>query len=97
MTAVSHHREQTVAVNFWAAARAAVGRPSEQFALEPGMNLRDLVARIADQHPEAPNLSALLDCSSYLLGDRPVQREEWGSTALSAGDVVEVLPPFAGG
>jgi molybdopterin converting factor small subunit len=97
MAAASHNREQFVTVNFWAGARAAVGRPTEDFAIEPGMNVADLINAIARDHADAPRLPALLDCCSYLLGDRPIGREAWARTELSPGDVLEVLPPFAGG
>ncbi|MEP6667373.1 MAG: hypothetical protein ABJA81_13070, partial [Nocardioidaceae bacterium] len=48
-------------------------------------------------HADSPRFGQVLDISSLLLGDRPIRREELARVRVSTGDVVEVLPPFAGG
>ncbi|MEO6703585.1 MAG: MoaD/ThiS family protein, partial [Jatrophihabitantaceae bacterium] len=75
-----------VTVRYWAGARRAAGRESEQLA---AANLTELVAQLSSRPELAPVLaaSALLVDSVTAVPDQP----------LPAGSVVDVLPPFAGG
>lgn len=80
-----------VTVRYFAAARAAAGAESEAVTLRPGTTVAELVAGLAlrDTH-----LAAVLNRCSYLREGIAVRDE---TQALSPGDTVDVLPPFAGG
>lgn len=75
-----------VTVRYWAGARRAAGRDSEQ--LSAG-NLRDLLSQLGSR----PALTEVIAASSVLVdgianpSDNP----------LPEGAVVDILPPFAGG
>jgi len=77
-----------VTVRYWAGARAAAGVGEDTEV--PGETLRDVVAEVVRRRPGlAPvvAVATLLVQGSRGLLDDPV----------TAGVVVEVLPPFAGG
>lgn len=91
-------------VRFFAAAAAATGVEEQGVDLaalagsEP-FTLADLSALLVASFPESasghtPPLSELLTRCSYLLNEVATLDL---ATELSAGDVVDVLPPFAGG
>ena len=86
-------------VRYFAAARSAAGTEEEHFDLADGSTMASLVAAIlAVERPEppagTPPLGRILSRSSFLLNEVAVR----GDTAqLKPGDVVDVLPPFAGG
>lgn len=77
-----------VGVRFWAGARAAAGTEHATVAGAP--TVAAALARLGDGNPD---LARVLAVSTVLRGG---VRLEPGS-ALSAGDELEVLPPFAGG
>ncbi|MDE8586726.1 MULTISPECIES: MoaD/ThiS family protein [Micrococcaceae] len=86
-------------VRYFAAARAAAGFEEEKFQLPEGATVADLLAAIAAverAEPPAgtPPLPRLLSRSSFLLNEVAVRDQ---ATVLGPGDVVDVLPPFAGG
>jgi sulfur-carrier protein len=86
-------------VRYFAAARAAAGLEEEGFDLAPGATVADLLeAVLAVQRPEPPAgtplLPRILSRSSFLLNEVAVRDH---SVVLKADDVVDVLPPFAGG
>jgi molybdopterin synthase sulfur carrier subunit len=76
-----------VTVRFWAGARAAAGRDEESLHAD---RLGDLVRQLAHR---SPALAEVVSVSSLLVDGlvSPPTR------VLVDGDVVEVLPPFAGG
>jgi sulfur-carrier protein len=76
-----------VTVRYWAGAREAAGRDEEDLRAD---RLGDLVRQLADR---APALAQVLSVSSLLV-DGLVSAP---SRLLADGEVVEVLPPFAGG
>ncbi len=76
-----------VTVRYWAGAREAAGRDEEGLSAD---RLGDLVQTLAHR---TPALAEVLSVSSLLV-DGLVSRP---SRVLEDGDVVEVLPPFAGG
>ncbi|MFL6100223.1 MAG: MoaD/ThiS family protein [Actinomycetales bacterium] len=76
-----------VTVRYWAGARDAAGQDEESVAADA---LGDLVRQLAHR---TPALAQVLSVSSLLVGGQLSQP----SRALVDGDVVEVLPPFAGG
>jgi molybdopterin synthase sulfur carrier subunit len=88
-----------VNVRYFAAARAAAGVDEEHFELADGATVASLVAAIlAVARPEppagTPPLARILSRSSFLLNEVAVRDD---SAQLLPGDVVDVLPPFAGG
>ena len=76
-----------VTVRYWAGARVAAGRDDENVTAG---SARELVASLSAR---TPALAPVLELSSLLV-DGLVVRDD---VALADGQVVEVLPPFAGG
>jgi molybdopterin converting factor small subunit len=89
--------EAAVTVRYWAAARAAAGVQSETYPVAGGTTLADLLGRVLDRHRDRPRLPDVLEVCSMLVGDRPVGSQDPARVSLEPGDVVEMLPPFAGG
>ena len=83
-----------VLVRYWASVRAAAGRPEDLLEVPGPLMLDQVLARVIDLHPGAERLVGVC---SVLLGDRPVRSLDPGSVQVRPGDVVELLPPFAGG
>jgi sulfur-carrier protein len=86
-------------VRYFAAARAAAGVDEERYELSAGDTLATLLeAILAAERPEppagTPPLPRILSRSSFLLNEVAVRDR---SAALKPDDVVDVLPPFAGG
>lgn len=86
-------------VRYFAAARAAAGVDEECFELPAGATVASLLdAILAVERPEppagTPPLARLLSRSSFLLNEVAVRNR---AAALRPDDVVDVLPPFAGG
>ena len=86
-------------VRYFAAARAAAGLEEETFDLAPGATVADLLDAVRSmERPEppagTPPLPRVLSRSSFLLNEVAVRDH---SVVLKADDVVDVLPPFAGG
>jgi len=86
-------------VRYFAAARAAAGFEEEKFDLPAGATVADLLAAVTAVRRPAPPagtppLPRLLSRSSFLLNEVAVRDQ---TTALSPDDVLDVLPPFAGG
>lgn len=78
-------------VRYFAAARAAAGIEWETVELPTGTTVAGLVQNLARR---GTRLATVLERCSYLRDGIAVRDE---ATALSAGDTVDVLPPFAGG
>ncbi len=83
--------EIEVTVRYFAAARAAAGIESETLVLPTGTTVAELVKELANR---GTHLATILSRCSYLRDGIAVRDE---AAALSAGDTVDVLPPFAGG
>ncbi|WP_045730357.1 MoaD/ThiS family protein [Pseudarthrobacter chlorophenolicus] len=86
-------------VRYFAAARAAAGFDEEKFDLPAGATVADLldaVLAVPREEPPAgtPPLERILSRSSFLLNEVAVRDR---ATVVGADDVVDVLPPFAGG
>jgi molybdopterin synthase sulfur carrier subunit len=75
-----------VTVRYWAGARRAAGRESEQLHAE---DLADLLAQLSARASLAPVIAASAVLVNAVTAD-PAQ-------PLHDGAVVDVLPPFAGG
>lgn len=80
-----------VTVRYFAAARAAAGVESETLTLRTGATVAGLVEVLGDRGTQ---MAAVLSRCSYLKDGIAVRDV---ASALSAGDTVDVLPPFAGG
>ncbi|OBI78848.1 MoaD/ThiS family protein [Mycobacterium asiaticum] len=80
-----------VTVRYFAAARAAAGIESETLALRAGTTVAELIKELANR---GTPLATVLSRCSYLLDGIAVRDE---TSTLSAGNTVDVLPPFAGG
>jgi molybdopterin converting factor small subunit len=87
----------TVTVRYWAAARAAAGVDSDVVAAGAGTTLASVLAAVRDLHADRPRLGDVIGVCSVLVGDRPVGSRSPADVAVSDGDTVELLPPFAGG
>ena len=86
-------------VRYFAAARAAAGFEEEKFDLPEGATVADLLQAVlaverAEPPAGTPPLARILGRSSFLLNEVAVRDQ---STLVGADDVVDVLPPFAGG
>lgn len=88
---------RTVTVRYWAAARAAAGVESDTVEVGDGTTLGVLLKAVGDLHPDRPRLADVVGVCSVLIGDRPVGSTDPDDVAVRPGDVVELLPPFAGG
>ncbi len=86
----------TVTVRYWASARAAAGVASDTISVEGPVSLADLRERVLALHP-GTRLEAVLGACSVLVGDRPVASQDPVTVAVEPGEMVEFLPPFAGG
>ncbi len=88
-------RAQTlVTVRYWAAAKHAAGVVED---VVPAATLREALGAVSALHDDRPRFVSVLSVCSYLVGSDPVGSREADSIALENGDVVDVLPPFAGG
>lgn len=85
----------TVVVRYFAAARAAAGVPEEKLIITAPATVVDLLRAAVDNH--GAGLSQVLARCSYLLEEVAVHASDAGTTAVADGDVLDVLPPFAGG
>lgn len=75
-------------VRFWAAAQEAAGVHTETYG---GSSVREIVADASVRHPDL--VAVLPRCSLLLDGVRVGDLD----MAVVGGQVLEVLPPFAGG
>lgn len=82
-----------VTVRYWAAARQAAGCAEERLV---GGTVADVLTAARERHDD-PAFAKLLGICSLLLGERPLGHAEPAEVAVHHGDVLEVLPPFAGG
>lgn len=81
----------TLTVRYFAAARAAAGAESEVLRVAPETTVAMLVDNLAARGSELARV--LRRCS--FLRDGIVVRDE--ATELFDGQIIDVLPPFAGG
>lgn len=81
----------TLTVRYFAAARAAAGTETEIVNIAPGTTVAALVDSLAARGPE---LARVLRRCSFLRDEIAVRDM---ATELSDGQIIDVLPPFAGG
>jgi molybdopterin converting factor small subunit len=85
-----------ITVRYWASARAAAGVETDDLTVTGPLTLSDVVRRAAALHP-GTRLPGVLEACSVLLGDQPVKSREPDGVLVRPGQIVEFLPPFAGG
>jgi molybdopterin converting factor small subunit len=88
------HAEPLVTVRYWAAARKAAGVAEEKHA---GATVAEVLDAARDAHQGSDRFAGVLDVSSFLLGEEPLGTRDLAAVSVESGDVIEVLPPFAGG
>jgi sulfur-carrier protein len=81
----------SLTVRYFAAARAAAGPESEIVRVASGTTMAALVDALAERGPE---LAKVLKRCSFLCDGIAVRDD---ALALSDGQTIDVLPPFAGG
>ncbi|GAA1989702.1 molybdopterin synthase subunit MoaD2 [Isoptericola halotolerans] len=79
-----------VELRYFAAARAALGRPGETLVVDDGATVGDVVGRLTQRSPEAA--AVLSRCSVLLDGRRAAPGD-----VVPDGARLDLLPPFAGG
>ncbi len=84
-----------VLVRYWAAAKAAAGRPEEEFP--SAATLAELLDAVRDRYGAGSQLDVVLGRCSYLVDEVSPGTRNAAEVALAPGAVVDVLPPFAGG
>ncbi len=92
--ASSGEGQPAVTVRYWAAARAAAGCAEETFR---GGTVGEVLDSARAAHSDEPRFDKVLSICSLLLGEQPIGSRSPADVAVAEGDVVEVLPPFAGG
>jgi molybdopterin synthase sulfur carrier subunit len=80
-----------ITVRYFAGARAATGVDQEQLPATRPWPLEELAGHLAERHGAA--LERVLAAASFLVDETTGSRDR----VVSAGSVVDVLPPFAGG
>jgi sulfur-carrier protein len=81
-----------VTMRYWAAAKDAAGIAEQQLTADTLATALSLAGING-----GAQLKAVLDRSSFLIDGNPVGRRAADSVELADGNVIEVLPPFAGG
>jgi sulfur-carrier protein len=82
-----------VTMRYWAAAKDAAGVPEQRVSAD---TLGAALAAVTASDDRAM-LRAVLARSSFLVDGTPVGRRAMETVQLRDGNVIEVLPPFAGG
>ena len=95
-TDAERSRETAITVRYWAGARAAAGTAEDVLEANGELSLADVVARVLERHP-GEQMARTVGVCSVLLGDQPVRTQDPATVVVRPGDVVELLPPFAGG
>jgi molybdopterin synthase sulfur carrier subunit len=78
-------------IRYFAAARAAAGAEGETVSVAPGTTMASLVVSLAARGPE---LARVLRRCSFLCDEIAVRDM---ALNVSDGQIIDVLPPFAGG
>lgn len=85
---------ERVRVRYWAAARAAAGRDTDDV---PGETLAEVLDAVRQLHADKAKFAQVVGVCSVLVGERPVGSQDPATVRIGAGETVELLPPFAGG
>ena len=88
----------TVTMRYWAAAKEAAGIAEQQLTADTLAAALAAAAGPGDGGPgDGGRLRAVFARSSFLIDGNPVGLRAAESVELHDGNVIEVLPPFAGG
>lgn len=79
-------------VRYWAAARAAAGTTSDDVE---AATLAEALDDVRARHGE--RLAAVLSVCAFVVDGEPVGVRAHESVPLTGAELVDVLPPFAGG
>lgn len=79
-------------VRYWAAARAAAGTSSD---VVEAATLADALGQLRDRYGE--RLTAVLSVCAFVVDGDPVGARDHAAVPLAGAELVDVLPPFAGG
>ncbi len=79
-------------LRYWAAAKAAAGTGEEA---RTAATLAELLAAAVADH--GPALERVLGVCSFVVDGAPVGERPHDAVDVSGADLVDVLPPFAGG
>lgn len=82
-----------VTMRYWAAAKDAAGVSEQAVTADTLAEALAAVTRSGDRAA----LRAVIARSSFLVDEAPVGRRAAESVQLQDGNIIEVLPPFAGG
>lgn len=80
-----------VSVRFFAAAQAAAGTDSRVLSLRPGATVADAISELCGQ---SDKMGLVVQKCSFLCDGVAVRDR---TTVLRTGQILDVLPPFAGG
>jgi molybdopterin synthase sulfur carrier subunit len=83
-----------VQIRYWAAAKAAAGVADE---LVEARSVADVLEAARERHRDDPRFDKVLSVCSFLLGEVPLGKRDPSDVSVADGDVIDVLPPFAGG
>jgi sulfur-carrier protein len=86
-------------IRYFGAAKAAAGVEQETLEFGNGATLADVIGRLAELHPEpavsyTPTLATVMGKSSFLRNEVALRDFH---LPLEPTDVIDILPPFAGG
>lgn len=85
----------TLTVRLWASARAAAGQGELAWPVPTSRTLAALTAELGERYGAA--LARVLEGCSVLVDEQPVASRRPEQVLLTAGQIVDYLPPFAGG
>lgn len=83
-----------VTLRYWAAMRAAAGRPEQ---VVQAATLGQALRQVRDEHGDGSRFAAVLDVCAVVVDDTPAGSRDHDEIILREGSTVELLPPFAGG
>ena len=86
-----------ITVRYWAAAKSAAGVEADVVDVTGPTTLAAVLREVLRRHADSARFEDVVGVCSILLGDRPVGGEDPEEITVKPGDVLQLLPPFAGG
>jgi molybdopterin converting factor small subunit len=83
-----------VQIRYWAAARAAAGVAEDSVEAS---TVAEALEAARDRHRDQPQFDKVLSVCSFLLDETPLGTRDLSRVSVGDGDLIDVLPPFAGG